>query len=83
MSKPSLVKTTIPHVMRDTSSGALINTNRAALDAIKARKMSMQRIEQVEFEIASLNAHIKCQTNKIDRISDLLEQIVNRNSGGN
>lgn len=67
--KPQLLKTDIPHLLKDSASGALINTDKAALDAARARSRSSSRLDQVETDVAE----IKCA---LDKNNENLEQIL-------
>jgi len=81
MNAPPLVKTNIPYLVKDTSSGAIINTNKAGLEAARARKKSMERIDKVELEVANLSAEMKMQSKSLEKIAELLEQVVTRSGG--
>ena len=82
MSTPRVVKTNVPYLVKDTSSGALINTNKAGLEAVRARKRSMERIDKVEMDVASLSVEMKQQSRALEKITLLLEQVISRSNGG-
>lgn len=79
--KTPIVKTNVPYLVKDTTTGAIINTNKAKLEAVKARKRSMERIDKVEIEVANLSVAMKQQSKTLDKIASLLEQVVVRNGG--
>ena len=81
MNAPPLVKTNMPFLVKDSSSGAIINTNKAGLEAARARKRSMERIDKVELEVANLSAEMKMQSKSLEKIAELLEQVVTRSGG--
>lgn len=75
-----IVKTNVPYILKDMNSGALINTNRAKLEAVKARKKSMERLDRVEQQVANLHAVMKDNTCQLERIAELLNKVVDRNA---
>lgn len=77
---PPLVKTNVPYLVKDTNTGALINTNKAKLEAIKARKATIDRIDQLEIEVTTLTVELRQQNNTLDKISSLLQVMVDRNN---
>lgn len=79
--KQNIIKTNVPYLVKDTSSGAIINTNKAGLEAVRARKKSMERIDKVELEVACLSAEMKQQSKALDKITQLLEQVISRSGG--
>jgi hypothetical protein len=82
MNSPKLLKTNVPYLLKDTASGAIINTNKARLEAVKARKKSLERIDKIEMDVTCLSVEIKQQSKNLEKITMLLEQVLSRNSGG-
>ena len=82
MEKPNILKTNVPYLIKDTGSGAIINTNKARLEAVKARKKSLERIDKIEMDVTCLSVEIKQQSKNLEKITMLLEQVLSRNSGG-
>ena len=74
-----IVKTNMPFMVKDMNSGAIINTNRAKLEAVKARKRSMERIDRVEQQVANLHAVMKDNSCQLARIAELLDKVIDRN----
>lgn len=66
-----IVQTEDSDFVRDISSKALINTNRKALEEYRARKNNIKRIEKLEEDMDAVNS-------KLDTITSLLNQLVNR-----
>jgi len=75
-----IVKTNVPFMVKDMNSGAIINTNKAKLEAVKARKRSMERIDRVEQQVANLQAIMKDNSSQLERIAELLNKVVDRNA---
>ncbi len=82
MDSSKLLKTNVPYLLKDTASGAIINTNKARLEAVKARKKSLERIDKIEMDVTCLSVEIKQQSKNLEKITMLLEQVLSRNSGG-
>ena len=66
-----IIKTEDNDYARDTSSKALINTNRKALDEYRTRKNNAKRIDELEKKMEDVDS-------KLDTITNLLNQLVNR-----
>lgn len=66
-----MIKTEDNDYARDTSSKALINTNRKALDEYQTRKNNAKRIDELEKKMEDVDS-------KLDTITNLLNQLVNR-----
>jgi len=64
-----IVQTEDSDYVRDTSSKALINTNRKALEEYRARKNNVKRIQQLEEEMNNVNE-------KLDNITNLLGKLI-------
>jgi len=75
-----IVKTNVPFMVKDMSSGAIINTNRAKLEAVKARKRSLERIDKVEHQVANLHAIMKDNSQQLEKLAQLLEKVIDRNA---
>ena len=60
---------------RDPSSNAVISTDRGAWEKAKARKARSKAITRNEEEISSLRS-------QVDRLSRLVQQALQQNSGG-
>ena len=77
-----IIKTNVPFLFKETSSGAIINTNKNALDGHKARKrkqqIKMQKVDQLENEIAQMKSQVKAQTQTLHEIQDVLVQLASR-----
>lgn len=67
----TLVKTNAEGYVKDMSSGAVLNTDRAAFRAFKARKQQMSRVESLEEDVNSIKEDL-------NEIRSLLLQIANR-----
>lgn len=77
-----IIKTDVPFLFKETTSGAIINTNKTALDAYKARKrkqqIKMQKVDQLENEIAEMKTQVQAQTKSLHEIQDVLSQLASR-----
>lgn len=60
-----------PGFVKDTSTGAILNTDNGALSAYKARKRMMRQVEADKERIASLEE-------KIDRLEQLLLKVLDK-----
>lgn len=84
-----VVKTNIPFLMKETHSGAIINTNKAALDAYKAKRKQnrakMAAIDAMEQEIITVKAEIQMELNhqkhQLDEIKNMLASVLGKNNG--
>ena len=66
-----IVQTQAHGIVKDTSSGALLNTDRSALEARKLRKKNSLRVENVEQDVLEIKS-------ELEQIRSLLLQLVNR-----
>tara|TARA_R110000822_G_scaffold3972_9_gene16985 strand:- start:532 stop:780 length:249 start_codon:yes stop_codon:yes gene_type:complete len=77
-----LIKTDIPHLVKESGSGAIINTNRDALRAYKAKKakqqIKMQKVDRLESEIQTMKAQVQAQTDTLHDIQFVLAQLASR-----
>jgi hypothetical protein len=77
-----IIKTDVPFLFKETNSGAIINTNKTALDAHRARKkkqqLKMQKVDQLENEIAEMKSQVQAQTKSLHEIQDVLSQLASR-----
>ena len=77
-----IIKTDVPFLFKETTSGAIINTNKTALDAHRARKkkqqLKMQKVDQLENEIAEMKSQVQAQTKSLHEIQDVLSQLPSR-----
>jgi hypothetical protein len=77
-----IIKTDVPFLFKETTSGAIINTNKTALDAHRARKkkqqLKMQKVDQLENEIAEMKSQVQAQTKSLHEIQDVLSQLASR-----
>lgn len=67
----TIVQTQAANIVKDTSSGALLNTDRNALEARRARKKSVLKVEAVEKDVLEIKT-------ELEEIRSLLLQLVNR-----
>ena len=67
----TIVQTQAANIVKDTSSGALLNTDRNALEARRARKKSVLKVEAVEKDVLEIKT-------ELEQIRSLLLQLVNR-----
>ena len=74
-----LLKTDVPNLLKDPSSGALINTDMAGLIAARARKRSTHRIDQLENEVAELRSSLVSQSNNVEEILNILQAQIGNN----
>jgi hypothetical protein len=64
-----LIPTDNPNFVKDSSSGALLNTNVAALEEYKQKRNMQNRINTLEGDVKSLNT-------KLDDVLNLLTKLV-------
>lgn len=84
-----VVKTNIPFLMKEQTSGAIINTNKAALEAYKEKRIqlrkNMTKIDKLEQQVISMSAEIKTITQKqaqdLDVIKEMLTQVLGKDNG--
>ena len=84
-----VVKTNVPFLMKEQHSGAIINTNKAALEAYKEKRIqlrkNMSKIDQLEQQVISMSAEIKTITNKqtqeLEVIKEMLVQVLGKDNG--
>jgi len=63
-----MIKTDRKDLMKDPSSGAVINTNKSALDSYKLRKIQQKRIDSMAREIDIIKSSL----------DDIVELLKNR-----
>lgn len=61
-----------PHLVKDASSGAILNTSTASLDAYRKQRDHLNKINTVEDRISKLE-------NGMDEIKDLLKELLGKN----
>lgn len=84
-----VVKTNIPFLMKEQNSGAIINTNKAALDAYKERRVQLRqktsKIDKLEHQVMMMSVEIKTLTNKqnqdLETIKEMLSQVLGKDNG--
>jgi len=67
----TLLQTEVTNIVKDPTSGALLNIDRSALDARRLRKKNSLKIENVEKEVSDIKS-------ELEEIRSLLLQLVNR-----
>jgi hypothetical protein len=67
----TIVRTQAHGIVKDTSSGALLNTDRSALEARKLRKKNSLKVENVERDVTEIKK-------ELEQIRSILLQLVNR-----
>lgn len=84
-----VVKTNIPFLMKEQTSGAIINTNKAALEAYKERRVQLRqktsKIDKLEQQVMMMSVEIKSLTNKqnqdLETIKEMLSQVLGKDNG--
>jgi|SaaInlStandDraft_1057018.scaffolds.fasta_scaffold15934_2 hypothetical protein len=67
----SYIPTEVSNLVKDTESGALLNTDKNALQAYKMRRKNASRINTIESDVADVKE-------ELSEIRSLLLQLVNR-----
>jgi hypothetical protein len=67
----SYIPTEVSNLVKDTESGALLNTDKNALHAYKMRRKNASRINTIESDVADVKE-------ELSEIRSLLLQLVNR-----
>ena len=68
----NIVATTVPGLVKDISTGAILNTDTEKLRAYKAQKKSLEKTESLENEINSLKVQMLSIEDKLNRILEKL-----------
>jgi hypothetical protein len=85
----TIVKTNIPFIVKDEVSGALLNTNNAALKAYKERRdvraAKENRIDKVEKQVIELTTDIHAfkqeHANSMNEMKLMLTTIIEKQNG--
>jgi hypothetical protein len=85
----TIVKTNIPFIVKDEVSGALLNTNTAALKAYKERRnvraAKLNRIDTVEKQVleikSDINAFKQEHANSMNEMKNMLATIIEKQNG--
>lgn len=67
----SYIPTDVSNLIKDTETGALLNTDKNALQAYKMRRYSASRIDTIESDVGEVKKELA-------EIRSLLLQLVNR-----
>lgn len=81
--KPRFQQTNVPHLVKDNTSGACINTDIKAFEAYKAKRanrhQAMNRMDIIESRVNELSVVIKDNSAQLEKIAILLQHIEQRN----
>lgn len=72
----NLIPTDATGIYREASSGGLINTNKAALEAYKKKKQMNRAVAEMEVKQAQIEQKLSNIENDMSQIKDILLELI-------